>query len=208
MATQTPIGSDLYLWHGDERSDYLLITAHGLHIPTSTFRVPADTVLHFYAPRRQFLRMTIADFTLGSTVEEVVGAGAVSRNYLLSKYQGRHGGGLSEDYDSLRAQIDSTRSKIADGVGDLPGRPADMSDINWKKSLESYEDAKKSHENLIPFDFLTVRNPYKMGVVRGNTLNNALRALSDAGIHYPFVFCSFCRGLIPRVDRTHDVSHH
>lgn len=190
MSVKIAIGKNLYLHRGDAGpSEFLLITAHGA-TKMSTFPVPNWTRLHFYAPRGNYLIMPQAKFQLGSMVEEEIDGGAISPNYSLSKYQGRHGS-ANETYDSLGAMIDRTRAAIAAGRPVMPpiphGAPAQMvqnAEAGLRAQIAEYE-------NLLPFDFLTIRN---RGVFDGTDLNTALQELDDAGHRYPYIFCSFCRG--------------
>ena len=112
MSRQIEVGQNFYLFHDDNgMSDFLLISAHGLASGAS-FVVPVWTRLHFYAPRGRFLIMDISRFNLSALVEEEIDGGAQCPNYLLTKYQGRHGGRETETYTTLGALVDQTRNLI------------------------------------------------------------------------------------------------
>jgi len=203
MSTRIEIGRNLYLTHGDEgMSDYLLISAHGLS-SGRPFVVPAWTRLHYYAPRDRFLVMDMSKFNLSAVVEEEIDGGNHSPDYLLSKYQGRHGA-AGETYASLGVMVDQVRNAIAAGPTAPPAIPANIGP-NLRNQLLSNHRA--TYENLLPFDILTIRNRsvFKGGSLAGIPLSEVLAAVG--AVHrYAYICCSFCRGSIGQgiSDTLHD----
>jgi len=199
-AVQTPIGRNLYLFHDSSgRSDFLLITAHGIQVPGS-FKVPSSTRLNFYAPSKQFLVMPQNMFELGTKVQEQLNSGRNCPNYLLSKYQGRHGD-LKETYDSLKEKINHTNREINNFDKKLIDiKTAPLNVLDQKKKNDMIRDTHAGAKNLFKLDFLTIRNINKFNPV---SFKNVLADLDSNGYHYNHIFCSFCRGRIPFVDRTH-----
>jgi hypothetical protein len=203
MSRRIEIGRNLYLTHGDEgMSDFLLISAHGLS-SGRPFVVPAWTRLHYYAPRDRFLVMDMSKFNLSAVVEEEIDGGNHSPNYLLSKYQGRHGA-EGETYASLGAMVDQVRNAIATGPTAPPAMPGNIGPNLRKDVLRNH---RATYENLLPFDILTIRNRsvFKGGSLAGIPLSEALAAVG--AVHqYAYIFCSFCRGSIGQgiSDTLHD----
>ena len=205
MSQRVAIGNDLYLIHGDEGpSDFLLISAHGA-TKNDTFSVPGWTRLHFYAPRKHYLIMPMSKFQLGSRVVEEINPGGSSPNYALSKYQGRHGDN-NETYATLGALVDRTRKSIEAGRPQMPAIPASAGPGIKRWVNESFKEKIKEYENLLPFDFLTIRNrkPY-LPFAGGTSLKAALAQLDQSGYRYPYIFCSFCRGVLFGNKGSHEV---
>lgn len=153
--------------------------------------VPDWTRLHFYAPRDRFLVMDMSKFNLTAVVEEEINGANYSPNYLLSKYQGRHGD-ADETYGALGALVDRVRNAISAGPAPDPQLPADYGPNRKRAELQMH---RATYENLLPFDVLTVRNRsvFKGGSLTGIPLSEALAAIGN--VHqYSFIFCSFCRG--------------
>ncbi len=122
MSVQADVGRNFRLIHGNNgMSDYLLISAHGL-TSGNPFAVPAWTRLHFYAPGDRFLVMDMSRFNLSAVVEEQIEGGNYSPNYLLSKYQGRHGA-AGETYATSGALVERVRTAIATGPAPAPVLP-------------------------------------------------------------------------------------
>ncbi len=196
MSRRIAIGTDLYLFTANGGpSEFLLISAHG-STKNSTFTVPNWTRLHFYAPEKHTLVHPMKMFQLGVKVEEEIEPNRVSRNYSLTKYQGRHGGKL-ETYESLGELIDTTRQNIAMGRPQMQQIPGDATKGQIENFKNGFKEKIRAYENLIPFDFLTIRNlnPYNK-LSSGTNLKNVLDQLNKSGYRYPYIFCSFCRGVI------------
>lgn len=199
-AVQNPIGRNLYLFHDDSGcSDFLLITAHGIAAP-GTFKVPSRTQLNFYAPSKQFLVMPQSMFELGTQVKEQLNPGSDCSNYVLSKYQGRHGD-IKETYNSLKNKINDTNRQINgfdQSIRDIRNSPNNIYDKQTKEKLvrQTIDQSK----NLFKLDFLTIRNRNYFNPV---SFKGVLDELNRSGYNYNHIFCSFCRGRIPFVDRTH-----
>lgn len=192
MSVQVAVGQNLYLIHANHgRSDFLMISAHGM-TAGQPFVVPGWTRLHFYAPRNRFLIMDMSKFSLSAIVEEEINGGAHCPNYLLSKYQGRHGD-PNETYATLGALVDTVRNAIANAPPPLQ-IPAHFGPNLRAQRLQEH---RATYENLLPFDVLTVRNRsvFAGGSLRGIPLSEILAEVG--GVHqYSYIFCSFCRGSI------------
>lgn len=194
MAVRVAVGDDLYLFHGDDgRSEFLVISSHGETKKTS-FVVPQGVSLFYYAPRDHILQMH-ANFRLGIRVEEEIHAGATSPDYGLSKFQGAKRGGGTETYSSIMANIDSSRRLIGGGVQKWEEYLAAAGPLPQGFDLSpAYKDYLAQRENLLPMDVLTIRargmRKFNIGDVK---LSKVLEALRLNDIHYPYVFCSFCR---------------
>lgn len=154
--------------------------------------MPAWTRLHFYAQRGSYLVMPMSKFQLGAQVEEEIDSGNFSPDYSLSKYQGRHGA-AGETYESLGALVDRTRASIAGGRPAMPPIPDGAPDSMVNNARQGLQALVREYENLLPFDFLTIRN---RGVFSGTNLKTVLETLDESGVRYPYIFCSFCRGVL------------
>src|SRR5688572_16413698 len=109
MPQQIAIGSEIYLHRPDRPFNseefHLLISAHGLAIAGS-FNVPNWANLHFYGRHGAaitdpgFREIIRGDYKV---IESAAGGDQCS-NYLLSKYQGRHGN-ARETYTSLQNEV-------------------------------------------------------------------------------------------------------
>lgn len=134
----------------------------------------------------------MSKFQLGAQVEEEIDSGNFSPDYSLSKYQGRHGA-AGETYQTLGALVDRTRAAIAGGRPAMPPIPADAPQFMIDNARQGLQSLIGEYENLLPFDFLTIRN---RGVVSGTNLKTVLETLDESGVRYPYIFCSFCRGVL------------
>lgn len=188
MARQVTVGDDLYLFHGDEgRSDYLVISSHGL-TARGTFIVPPGVQLFYYAPRGHILKLKDS-FRLGVTVAEQITGGRESPDYTLTKFQGSHNF-VGETYDSIKRGIDEARRAIRQGIQPLPSFLAG-GHYPEAEGRMFYDLHRKERQNLLPMDVLTVRHrKFHWGGVK---LSAVLRTLQQHRIFYPYVFCSFCR---------------
>lgn len=187
MPQQVAIGSDIYLHRPDRPFNaeefHLLISAHGAAIGTR-FDVPDWANLHFYGRHGAavidpgFREIIRGDYQ----VMESATGGVQCSNYLLSKYQGRHGN-ARETYESLQREVQSNtlfleQAHQAMALGDeRRGRP--------------FRRVLNSHNFNFHFDVLTVRN--RWNIILGITLSSVLQQLEANGYRYEQIHCSFCR---------------
>ncbi len=174
---------DYYKLHtlGGAFADELLISAHGGYSARADyFTIPADWgnfELKFYAPDGYVLQDPGARRLMiggGCPAFETLAPGARCRNYKLSKYQGRHGGG--ETYASLAADMTVSRShrNMVLGLTNAERALLPAVQLNYSPTM----------------DVLTVRNR----VLTRHTPNLFEAVGLARGIHpYRVIHCSFCR---------------
>ena len=89
-----PIGDRFYLWSVDTEADICVLSSHGCYLPwKGEFTVPDGMEILFYCMEGKAInsgRTSIRDLVAskGSRAVEVLEAGAVCKNYSISKYQG------------------------------------------------------------------------------------------------------------------------
>ncbi len=102
----------LYLLLPKESTNRVIISAHGGHAvlsKTNQFEVPTDVVLRFYSDdTKSVIDPGFNDFYRGEAApKEIITEGDMCFDYLLTKYQGRHGN-KSETYESITTVINET----------------------------------------------------------------------------------------------------
>ena len=187
MPQQIAVGSTIYLHRSDRAFDpettHLMITAHGAAMP-GNFRVPKWAALHFYGRHGAAIEDPgFRDILDGKyQVIETANPDDVCHNYLLSKYQGRHGN-VRETYEALQHAV-QMNSEFLDGIHEMVARRDDRINRVVNRSMGSRGFGYH-------FDFLTIRNRWhhKLGV----QLSTVLSQLDRAGYRYENIHCSFCR---------------
>ncbi len=193
MSTPTgakALGRYLYLFKSRSNSVDCIVSAHGGYIfENSGFTVPQGVTLRFYSPHSS----SLIDPGLGSFQRaaaqaipvQTVKGGEICCNYLLSKYQGRHG------------NEDETYESIAKGVNEI-----DMGRQGLFGALMKAGDTKNpradNQEKLllalgrnIGGSVLTVRN--RFDVVFGIKLSDAIAAARKEMPTLREFYCIFCR---------------
>ena len=181
------VGDKIYMMIPKDPPSRVIITAHGGHTvvtKTNTFEVPEGLVLRFYSDDGAsvldpgFSRF----FSRVSVPKEIISEREICFDYILSKYQGRHGN-KNETYASLGNDIDDmyAMAKVhADGIETF----ADF----WP---ERADDSRAIHAQAknVPA-ILTVRNRWFKGDM---TLSLALACIQSAAPSVRIVDCLFCR---------------
>lgn len=192
----TKVGTDLYLWKSAVNERDCVISAHGGYVfGCEDFRVPDGISLVFYNTEGSSLDdPSIGSFLqfLGRAVPvETRRAGQACRNYLLAKYQGKHGGADGrtevESYEGVRGQIDAmdrqytTKSRALWRALSLPAAGVDTGHLD--------EALAKTKSACV----LTVRNRADMfmGVPLEHAVQQARRAMPSLTTFH----CLFCRCL-------------
>lgn len=104
---QVALGDRLYLFESDTTSHRALITAHGGYwAGTKKFRVPEGVSVYFYTPHGTVLSDPGISFLKDGSKEptRILKGGDECFNYILSKYQGRHGS-QKETYEAIAKSV-------------------------------------------------------------------------------------------------------
>lgn len=190
MPQQVAVGKYIYLHRPDRPFNaaefHLLISAHGMVAP-GEFTVPDWTNLHYYGKHGA----AIYDPGFRNMIEgkyqvlESSMAGDQSHDYLLSKYQGRHGA-EKETYAALQHAVRSNTTFL-EGVHELMASQDERKTRMVRRAFDSRHFA-------FHFDVLTIRNRYKGWTAPlGVKLSWVLSELYKSGYRYEQIHCSFCR---------------
>ena len=219
MALQRNIGTELYLFTQDDGvpAPHLVISAHGGFYPLPKLgpvlgpgwlRVPQGMELLFYVADAETLIDPRVDSVLSHTPVEVKQGGELTRNYMLSKFQGRHSDN-AETYASLKTNLDGNRTQVDLQETMLREQGIDLSvPMDTAERVQLYEDTLAAAtpadamklkgawmtRRIEKYDVLTVRNRTtgpRTAIVNGVTLKEALAAVSHLG--YRTIHCNFCR---------------
>jgi hypothetical protein len=192
---QNAVGEKVYVWSkrtGGPSSDangQCVISAHGAQSVINS-RFPIRNVkLIFYNPHGSSLvDPGIKSIMTGGKLPTEVVASGTCRDYLLSKYQGRHQGGRgpgSETYEFIG------------GLGDqVEGQAEIWRDIYRDAFKRGDIDALRQASHLLSrynswMDIVTIRHrPLKIDPM----LSEVITALQKAGYRYTTIHCVFCRG--------------
>ena len=176
---KTPIGEHLWLWsHGDPgKASALIISAHGAVLADS-FTPPPGSRLVFYAPpEHALIDPNLIEVAGGNVIaKEVVEAGT-SRNYALTKFQGKKHGSEDETYDRIE--------RILKGVFYEGGKPPDVEILTIRNRVNPRLLASRRADHGSD----------------GVTLATSLTQLHTKGFTYPEIRCSFCRGTTNPFDK-------
>ena len=182
------VGRYAYLFKSSTNLVDCVITAHGGYVfENRNFEVPAGVTLQFFAEHGN----TLTDPGMGSLMRdlamavpaETVEAGEDCHNYLLSKFQGRHGS-ADETYESIMRNIsdaDKSRLEVRDNIGVAAMRGNDKA---VKKLLEIL--GKKKGASVV-----TIRN--RWDVFAGVPLADVIKGVRKAAPSISTFYCSFCR---------------
>lgn len=194
----TSLGRYLYLFKSRTNSTDCIISAHGGYIfENRSFTVPQGVTLQFFSVHSS----TLSDPGIGAfqksqaqakPVETITG-GNSCRNYLLSKYQGRHN------------EMDETYEKIADGVGKQDTLRSAFAAKLFKDASTTTGSPDKVEQTLLNLarnhggSVLTVRN--RFDVVTGVPLQDAIKAAKKEMPTLRVFYCLFCRSNMVGKDR-------
>lgn len=175
----TALGSHFYLFKSATNKTDCLISAHGgFRKTTATFNVSGCT-LYFYVDHGSALAdpgMALM-YKKGKPVE-TIGNNEKCRNYILSKYQGRHSKGR-ETYETIQEAIqtdDAFTSQVL-GLKDV------MDERSWLLSMQQTKS----------MSVLTIRNRW---FNTNQNLSDAIKAARREMNTLVNFHCSFCRSLI------------
>jgi hypothetical protein len=176
---KTQIGEHLWLWsHGvPGKASALIISAHGAVLADS-FTPPAGSRLVFYAPpEHALIDPNLIQVAEGNVIaKEVVEAGT-SRNYALTKFQGKKHGSEDETYDRIE--------KILKGFFFEGGKPPDVEILTVRNRMDPRLLSRRRADHGS----------------QGVTLATSLTQLQTKGFTYPEIRCSFCRGTTNPFDK-------
>jgi len=186
----TALGRYLYLFKSRTNSADCIISAHGGYMfENKAFTVPKGVTLRFYSPHSSsLLDPGLGTFQRSASqaipVETFTG-GQICCNYLLSKYQGRHG------------NEDETYESIAKGVNDVDMGRQSVFGVLMNKSKVGSVDRDAQEKLLLSLgrniggSVLTIRN--RFDVVFGVKLSDALAAARKEMPTLREFYCIFCR---------------
>ena len=182
------IGSYAYLFKSSTDRVNCVISAHGGYIfENRSFTVPNGVSLKFFAYHGNASMdeglSTVLDRLAEVQPVETLGENQVSKNYLLTKFQGRHGE-ENETYESIMGdvgRIDATRQKLLDNIEKTKqGGNA----VFLNQALLSL--AKNSGASVI-----TIRK--RFNVLTGIPLADVIRGVRRVQPDISNFYCSFCR---------------
>lgn len=165
----------------------VIITSHGGHAllsKTNKFTVPSDTVLQFYSDDT----FSVIDpgfdnfFKKVAAPKEIITEGEQCFDYILTKYQGRHGN-KSETYESIANLMEEAQQSIESALG-----RAERSVTQGGKNAAL--TSAKAH--TVPA-VLTVRNRWGKPTVR---LSIAIESIKAAAPTVQVFDCLFCRSTL------------
>jgi hypothetical protein len=201
---QNAVGERIYVFsenHGAKSTncDHCVISAHGRQtIMNSTFTNNAVN-LHYYVPHGYSLK----DPGLRAIMQQskrpcqIIQAGR-SPDYVLSKFQGRHGNN-AETYTSIGNDINTAAvmlTNIQNSINHLNGfqRP-DTKDIDQYRTMAEKTLSRRSRK----MDVVTIRNRRLRFDLN---LSDVIQILHQHGYNYTNIHCSFCRSpTLPFNDR-------
>lgn len=181
------LGDLMYLLLPKEPTDRVIISAHGGHAVlsnTNRFKVPSDTVLRFYSDDTFSVLDPGFDnfYKKEAAPKEIVYEGDMCFDYLLSKYQGRHGN-KEETYESIAKAIN-------DAVGGKAFFKGQAAKASTPKAKQSYlEQSAASKVAAV----VTIRNRWFKGDA---TLSMVVNAVKKAAPSIVIFDCLFCRSTL------------
>jgi hypothetical protein len=182
------VGRYIYLFKSNTNLVDCVISAHGGYVfENRSFEVPAGVTLSFFAehgntltdPGMAKLMAQLAD----AQPAETLTGGQLCKNYLLSKYQGRHGS-KDETYDSIKADIEKADKQRLDfqagiGIAALKGNKPGVQML--LRGL-----AHSSGASVV-----TIRN--RWNVLFGIPLADVIKEVRKVAPGLSDFYCSFCR---------------
>ena len=193
------IGDWIYLWvskdgdyPGAAKDKEVMITSHGIQTKkVDIFDIPGGYEVAFYAPDGAILQDPGFRGVATNSIQPFASFTDKTRNYELSKFQGKHGG-KSETYETIQSflanneEIVINHKKTLDDFEQLD-KDGKLTDPTMKSM---FEQAKKVKVPSLSMDIITIRN--RKGKGSPPTLKDVLEALSDGNFKYKTVHCSFC----------------
>ena len=193
------IGDWIYLWVAKD-GDYpaaakgkeVMITSHGIQTKNvDIFDIPGGYEVAFYAPDGAILQDPGFIGVATNAIQPFASFKDKSRNYELSKFQGKHGG-KSETYGTIQSFLANNEEnvinhkKVLDDFEKLE-KDGKLTDPMMKSM---FEQAKKVKIPSLSMDIITIRNRKLKG--SSPTLKDVLKVLSDSNFKYKTIHCSFC----------------
>jgi hypothetical protein len=181
----TAIGDDLYLFRSPVPSRECLISAHGgTKGGNELFQVPDRVTVQFYTYHGfSLIDPGLALAAARPAPKEVIEGPGMCHEYLLSKYQGRHGGG-KESYDDVERAVKSEADRLLGARSKL--RALEAQGASPTKLAMAQSNVATSH----PFNVVTIRNRFFSGTMRLSTLIQQVRLVAP---EIQLFHCSFCR---------------
>ena len=182
------VGRYVYLFKSSTNTVDCVITAHGgFMFENRAFKVPGGVTLNFFAEHGN----TLTDPGMGTLMSslgtakpaEVLTAGKDCRNYLLSKYQGRHGS-ADETYESIMRNIEDADKARLTTANMVKSQAQGGNDKAVRKLLEGF--VKKRGASVV-----TIRN--RWDVLAGVPLADVIKDVRKVAPSISTFFCSFCR---------------
>lgn len=192
-----PVGSKLYFFKSKTNSTDALISAHGgYHKGNNTFKVPSGVEIIFYGIHGNLLQdpgIKLAS-TKNVVAVETVTSGGNCVDYVLSKYQGSHGGTAgkpAETYSSINKQLEADSDMLTRQFEALFSEKLQLS----PKKQEVVQKTVKNILTTPTMNVVTIRNRWNM--VGGDIyLKDVIKAVTKQFPGIKRFHCSFCRGLI------------
>ncbi len=184
------LGSYLYLFKSKSNGSDLIISAHGGFVSENRcFTVPKGITLHFYGEHgASLIDPGIAEFFRNqgrALATESVGPGEKCRNYLLSKYQGKHNK-VGETYGQINQTVD-TRDRVRVNNFKLLMGASSTTNPDKQKADRLMEQLEAGPGGSV----LTIRN--RWNVVFGIPLEDAIKAAKKEMPTLSDFHCIFCR---------------
>jgi hypothetical protein len=172
-----------YLLLPKEPTNRVIISAHGGHATlskTNQFKVPTDVVLRFYSDdTKSVLDPGFKNFFQGEAApKEIITEGDRSFDYLLSKYQGRHGA-KEETYDSIAAVMNETAALRASMLAS-----ANKATSAKAKNMFLGGAAKEKLAAVV-----TIRNRWFKGEATLSMIVNAVKKQAPSIVIFDCLFC-------------------
>ena len=185
------VGDSIYVLVPKDPPQRVIITAHGGHkvlSKTNSFKVPTDTVLQFYSDDTFSVKDPgFSDFfTKLSVPKEVLSEGDTCFDYVLSKYQGRHGN-KKETYQSIGTDIDDMYRAAKNHASNV----SKYEKMGMTEKAQQNKDLA-AFKSKVPA-VMTVRNRWGKGDV---TLSIAIDAVKHAAGSVQVFDCLFCRSTL------------
>ena len=202
---KSALGSQLWLHHGDRLGKSVLISSHGSYykdnIPFSFADVQAGTRLHFYSASDIEANRNVEHMLVNRNhkIIETIGAtDPAPPNYVLSKWQGYHGGGkIPETYATLGDAIAEARNPaktqrrqnvLADYRAALDDKELGLAE----KALSGIREVlAETRWDFDPVDVLTIRNRHWHD--KYVFLHDAVIEAQRLRPSYKDFLCVFCR---------------
>lgn len=176
------IGSQILVWSRDGNKPLrntrgVVISAHGGYSKGQSFTVRPYMRIFFYAPHGYSLNDPSMHRVVTGNAKfygKPLTPGDTSYDYVLSKYQGKHGGKDGDDY----AMISS-------------GMHPETLEAQMARLREQGLNVIQQTMPQIKYDVVTIRN--RKGFYKDVTLSGVIDELRKHGYEYNEVHCSFCR---------------